>query len=83
MTDLAPDTDTPSPRLQWMFYHDLVVRKADLHCVVGAGSFPWMCSNRAHTRCGFGDTARDAEIDWALRHGVEHWAVQDWNAAMR
>lgn len=82
MQSVLIDAPSLSPRLRWLREHDLVVRKADLHCMAGAGALPVMCSNRAHTNFGMGSDERDAELAYAARYGLKHWAVAEWNAAM-
>lgn len=79
---LFPDAETLSPRLQWLRANgDAFTRKYDAVNPHG-GDRLWICCNRAMTVIGFGDDERDAEMNYAKRTGVRHWALSAWNAAM-
>lgn len=63
-----------SPRLQWLKQHDLVT--AQQGYAHTAHPLSWMCSNRAHTMCGYGETELDATIDYSNRYKIQHWTIE-------
>lgn len=84
MTDLFPSATSVSPRLRWLAAHNLFTRRDELpHTFVPCDQGkPWVCANPAMTSIGCGDDEREATLDFAARHGIKHWLVEDWERAM-
>lgn len=83
MQSVLLDAPSLSPRLRWLREHDLVVRHYDgPHGCGGPECAGFVVGNRSRTRNAGGETEREAELAYAARYGLKHWAVAEWDAAM-
>lgn len=83
MTDLLEVPLSPSPRLRWLAEHNLILRHYDgPHGCGGPEDAGWVCGNRSRTYNAGGADEREAELAYAARYGIEHWAVKEWEEAM-
>lgn len=74
---------SPSPRLRWLRANDLVVRHYNgPHGCGGPEDARVIVGNTARTRNAGGQDEREAELAYAARYGLEHWAVKEWNYSM-
>lgn len=80
MTTLLDITDTLSPRLAWLAQHGLFTREYQHpHSLIAA--HPAMRAVGAQTWYASGNTEQEAELAWAARHGVAHYAIADYERA--
>lgn len=82
-TDLFPAATSASPRLRWLAKHGLMTRHYDGPHGCGGPEGPgWICGNVARTRNAGGESEREAEMAYAARYGIKHWAMEDWERAI-